>query len=172
MSIEKGSNEKMTRVEAATLEKIKKMAKARGISNVRMLTIAIDYLVDNPMDEPDKKLQKEIGRVIAILRRFEMDYIANTNRGVNSLVELMSNFEVKGQLVADHGEYEELEREIAELREKLKESDNIRQQSRTLKERLEGVIRKIEPQRRGGGVIRLTEQEIFQLKDIVRNERR
>ena len=172
MSIEKGSNEKMTRVEAATLEKIKKMAKARGISNVRMLTIAIDYLVENPMDEPDKKLQKEVGRVIAILKRFEMDYIANTNRGVNSLVELMSNFEVKGQVAADHGEYEELEREVAELREKLKESDNIGQQNRTLKERLESVIRKIEPQRRGGGVIQLTEQEIFQLKDIVRNEGR
>lgn len=170
MSIEKGSNEKMTRVEAATLEKIKKMAKVRGVSNIRMLTIAIDYLEENPMDEPDKKLQKEVGRVVAILKRFEIDYIANTNRGVNALVGLMSNFEMKGQVVADHGEYEDMGKEIAELRGKLKESDGIGRQNRIMKDRLGDMIRKIEPQRRGGGVLQLTEQEIFQLKDIVKAE--
>lgn len=155
--------------------KLKILAKQRGVPMGVYLDWLIRYVEENPIDQEaalENKyfpmLNKQVERIVAIIRRIEKDSIIPTNMGVKVLVQQLADLLPgrEGELTEEPGS--DVLMELEEAKAVAAKVPALQSQVEIVKERLRFVLEKLKPSWRGnGGTVELTQMDINALKEVL-----
>lgn len=158
-----------------TGEKIKQLAKKRGVTMGAYLDWLIRYIEENPIDQEaalENKyfpmLKKQVDRVIAIIRRIETDSIIPTNMGVKAVVQQLAELlpGKDGEITEELGS--DVLLELEEFKTVAAKVPGLQSQVEILKERIRFVLNKVKPGWRGnGGTVELSQLDLNTLQEAL-----